>query len=91
MRGFQMMGGVPDVDELTHAEQALARSLAPLESRLQGRSHLLGEFSLADIAYAPSFANLTAGGFDLLRWPSLQTWVSRILTRPAWRQVTEDS
>ncbi|MDP9000417.1 MAG: glutathione S-transferase family protein [Myxococcota bacterium] len=83
-RGFEMMVGVANPEELTSAEQALAGALEPLEHRLSGRGHLLGEFSLADIAFTPSFANLVAAEFDLGRWPRLQSWVSGLLHRPAW-------
>ena len=65
------------------------RALAPLELQLRGRAHLLGEFSLADIAYAPSFANLAAAAWDLSRWPNVRAWTSGVLARPAWLQATQ--
>jgi glutathione S-transferase len=85
-RGFQMMGGVSNADDLRRAREKLAIALEPLEGRLGGRTHLLDEFSLADIAYAPSFANLLVADFDLKPWTNVGAWVTRVLDRPAWRQ-----
>jgi glutathione S-transferase len=86
-RGFQLMGGVADQDELAAAARSLETALAPLEARLAGRRHLLEEFSLADIAYAPSFASLAAAGWSLAAWPNVQTWTAALLARPAWRKA----
>jgi len=86
-RGFRLMGGVPDPAELEKASETLATALAALEAHLQNRAHLLGEFSLADIAYAPSLAILGAAEWQLSRWPNVAAWASRVLARPAWRTV----
>jgi glutathione S-transferase len=70
------------------SEQKIVAALAPVEARLEGRSYLLDDFSLADIAYAPNLANLKAVGFDLARWPRVAAWAAALLARPAWRQAT---
>jgi glutathione S-transferase len=55
-------------------------------AQLSISSRLLDEFSLADIAYAPGFANLLVAEFDLTPSTNIGAWVTRVLDRPAWRQ-----
>jgi glutathione S-transferase len=73
-------------DESGSSEQKIVTALTPLEARLEGRSYLVDDFSLADIAYAPSLANLKAVGFDLP--PRVASWAAAVLARPAWREAT---
>jgi glutathione S-transferase len=74
--------------EFGSSEQKIVAAFGPLEARLDRRDYLLDEFSLADIAYAPSLANLGAVGFDLSRWPNIAAWSAAVLARPAWGQAT---
>jgi glutathione S-transferase len=71
------------------ARKELARWLPVLESALAGREWLEGAFSLADVAYAPHFAMLLEGGYDVSPHPAVRAWLERLLARPAWRKTTE--
>ena len=54
---------------------------------LEQREWLEGQFSLADIAYAPHLAFLVEGGFDFASTPRVRSWLDRLLARPAWQQA----
>ena len=62
-----------------------------LEQALAGRDWLEGEFSLADIAYAPHFAAVAEGddGLDFSPTPNVRAWLERMWARPAWKKATE--
>ena len=62
-----------------------------LEQALAGRDWLEGEFSLADIAYAPHFAALAEGedGLDFSATPNVHAWLQRMWARPAWKKASE--
>jgi glutathione S-transferase len=70
------------------AEKELRRYLTVLEQALAGRDWLEGDFSLADIAYAPHFAAVAEGGFDLGATPNVRAWLERMWARPAWKKAT---
>ena len=59
------------------------RCLDALSSRLDGRSHLLGDFTLVDIA-AASWLLMGAGfGVTLEKHPTVSEWLGRCAERPA--------
>jgi glutathione S-transferase len=78
-----------DASAAAAARQELARFLPVLDSALVGRQWLEGEFSLADIAYAPHFMLIAEGGFDFSPYPQLERWLERLLARPAWKQTVQ--
>ena len=67
----------------------LDRWLPVLEGVLSGRDWLEGEFTLADIAYAPHLWLIVDAGFDLSTYPAVDAWLERMLARPAWRRTAE--
>ena len=71
------------------ARKELARYLPVLDAALASREWLEGDFSLADVAYAPHLALIAEGGFDFSPWPKLRAWLDRLLARPAWRKAAE--
>jgi len=79
----------PDAAAAAAARKELARFLPVLESALDGRDWLEGEFSLADIAYAPHFLLIAGGGFDFSPYPQLTRWLERLFQRPAWKQTVQ--
>jgi len=79
----------PDAAAAAAARAELARFLPVLDAALEGQDWLEGEFSLADIAYAPHFMLIAEGGFDFSPYPRLQRWLERLFARPAWKQTVQ--
>ena len=77
----------------THAQEAdngrkeLARFLPILEGALTNAEWLVGDYSLADIAFAPHLGFLVQYGFDFPGTPRVRAWLERIRARPAWRKA----
>jgi GST-like protein len=62
----------------------LSRYLPVLDAALADREWLEGDFSLADIAYAPHLWMVGDSGYDFSATPHLRAWLDRLLARPAW-------
>jgi glutathione S-transferase len=58
-----------------------------LDTALKEREWLEGEFSLADIAYAPHLWLLSEGGFDFSATPAVSAWLTRLFARRAWQET----
>ena len=65
----------------------LDRLLDSLEARLQGRDHLIGAFSLVDVAVASWLLFGTKLGLPLENHPNVSAWCKRCAERPAFRRV----
>lgn len=87
VQAFWQTKGDPQAAE--SARKELSRYLPVLEATLSDRRWLEGEFSLADVAYAPHLALVAEGGFDFSPYPRLRTWLETMLARPAWRKAAE--
>jgi glutathione S-transferase len=92
VRDFWKTDADPKAVEAAYKE--LGRYLTVLEQALSGRDWLEGEFSLADIAYAPHFAAVVEGeekkdGLGLSATPNVAAWLQRMWARPAWKKATE--
>ena len=74
---------------LETGNKELARYLPVLESALNGKQWLEGEFSLADIAYTPHFMMIEDGGFDFSPYPNVRAWHERLTARQAWKKTYE--
>lgn len=59
------------------------RLLCVMDTRLEDRSFLAGEYSIADIASFPWVASWEKLGADLGPFPNLRTWFEAIAARPA--------
>jgi glutathione S-transferase len=82
--------GVPaDDPSVRQARDAIAAHLDVLETHLRDRTWLVGEYSLADVCYAPVVTVLDRVRLgDLLTGrPALRAWVERLLARPAVRDT----
>lgn len=66
----------------------LARFLPALEAALTHADWLVGDYSLADIAFAPHLGFLVQRGFDFPDTPRVRAWLERIRARPAWEQAS---
>lgn len=83
----------PDRRDLTTVELAEATRIFDVwesELRQSGGPFLLGERSLADLAFVPTVVRLASHTKSLDQWPLLRAWAERLLSRPsvkAWMDV----
>jgi glutathione S-transferase len=87
-RAQKYWGLRPDPVAAENGKKELARFLPVLEAALAGKDWLEGDFSLADIAYAPHLWFLAEAGFDFPGTPAVRAWLERLLARPAWKQAS---
>lgn len=80
-------GQSTDPQEADNGRRELARFLPVLESALTGAEWLVGDYSLADIAFAPHLGFLLEHGFDFSSTPRVRSWLERIRARPAWQRA----
>jgi GST-like protein len=60
-----------------------------LERRLEGRDHLCGAYSIADMACWPWVITYKAQEIDLARFPNVRRWYDALKQRPALRRGYE--
>lgn len=73
------------------AEEAIARHHAELDRRLEGRDHLCGAFSVADIAvFMMLFYGIRLGGPPIDGHPALAAWYDRHARRPVFAAVIDE-
>lgn len=72
-----------DGEAVAGAMSAFSRYLADLEARLDGRSYLAEDYSLADIATWICLTFAQSLGVDLSGSPAVQAWQARMSSRPA--------
>ena len=83
----------PDRRDLTAVELSEAARIFDVwesELRQSGGPFLLGELSLADLAFVPTVVRLTSHVRSLDQWPLLRVWAERLLSRPsvkAWMDM----
>ncbi len=75
-----------DAQEAENGRKELARFLPVLEGALTNADWLVGDYSLADIAFAPHLGFLVPYGFDFPGTPRVRAWLERIRARPAWHK-----
>jgi glutathione S-transferase len=75
-------------EELSEPLEKLGKALSAVESRLDGRDYLAGEFSLADIAHAGAFKRLRdldeGGDVSLSGLPNVSGWMQRVEERESY-------
>ena len=76
-----------DAQEGESGRKELARYLPVLERALEQGDWLAGEYSVADIAFAPHLGFLVQYGFDFPGTPRVRAWLERIRARPAWAKA----
>lgn len=72
------------VDE---ARGEVDRSLKAVSERLAGQEYLVGRFTLAEIALAPTLGAAPMLGIDLARFAGIAEWMKRISERPTWQKI----
>lgn len=80
----------PEDRSKAHAEYSLSqfnRHLGAIETRLQGRDYLLGDFSLVDVAVASVVGFGVMLGVNIEKYPRTATWCKRCIERPALKRA----
>ena len=72
-------------ETLGQAQRLLSKSLAPVETALEGREYLIGGFSAADIMLGHSIFMASRLGRVSDEMPNLKGYVKRIEARPAFQ------
>jgi maleylacetoacetate isomerase len=77
-----------DHERLKRYQTEIQRGLARLEAHLDGKEYLVGEFSLADIAFVPRVLLLPRLGVELdARLRHVPAWIERLRQRPSVKSV----
>jgi len=67
-------------------EQETRRLYGVLDRRLEGRAHVCGDYSIADMACWPWLVTHKAQGIDLAAFPNVARWYDALKERPALRR-----
>jgi glutathione S-transferase len=82
MRELRKPEAEREAEKVDTARQQIARILAMIDGSLSGRSWLVGNFSLADIAFAPRAVILPALGVPIdPEWKNVAAWIQRLNQR----------
>lgn len=86
--------GVPKAQWDRVKIDAAFESIAPLFQRLEealaGQDYLVGDYSLADIAFTPNLSRQIELGVGLPeRYPRIRAWVDRLMQRPNYKSIGE--
>lgn len=80
-------GPQPDEARIGAAGETYAARLTILDRELDGRDYVDGKFSIADIALGNMVAASHVIGFDMSRFPHVESWLERLSQRPAWAKA----
>ena len=87
--GWEKPEAERDQEKLTTSRQQVARMLAVIDGSLAGRNWLVGNFSLADVAFAPRIVILPALGVTVdPEWRNLASWIQRLNQRASVHDLT---
>lgn len=87
---YASMAGTPTDPEVIAAGKAgAARALDVIEKALEGKDYLAGEFSLAEVTYAPYLQYIQDFGMgDIIsERPNVAAWWARVSGRPSWQKA----
>jgi len=77
-----------DAEKLRRYQGELGRVLGRLEGLLEGKPFLVGDFSLADVAFVPRVMILAQMGIELdARLQNVAAWIARLQERPSVRSL----
>lgn len=82
MQELRKPEGERDAERLATARQQVSRMLQVLDGTLAGRSWLVGNFSLADVAFAPRAIILSKLGVEIdPAWKNVAAWIQKLNQR----------
>jgi glutathione S-transferase len=81
--GAALFNRAPDRNALENAHKELARFLPVLDAQLARTPYLAGEFSIADLCYAPAFVALDLAGYDYAALTHVGKWWKEVGARPS--------
>jgi glutathione S-transferase len=86
---FAKPEGERDQNRIQAPHQRVERVLDYLNHELQGNNFLAGEFSVADIGFAPRMLILNEIGIDVLgnNRNNIDAWIKRMMERPSIRNL----
>lgn len=84
-----MAGKAPDAEVVAAGKAGAAKALDVVEQGLVGKDYLAGEFSLAEVTYAPYLQYLQDFGMGdvISERPNIAAWWARVSGRPAWQKA----
>jgi glutathione S-transferase len=89
MRELRKPEAERDQEKLTTSRQQVARMLSVIDGSLAGRNWLVGNFSLADVAFAPRVVILSSLGVALdPEWRNVAGWIQRLNQRASIHDLT---
>jgi glutathione S-transferase len=89
MRELRKPEAERDQEKLATSRQQITRMLAVIDGSLAGRNWLVGNFSLADVGFAPRIVILPALGVALdPEWRNLAGWIQRLNQRASVHDLT---
>jgi glutathione S-transferase len=83
----KLSGGTPDEAAIARGEKALPDPLRIIEQHLANHEWMLGEFSLVDCDYGPTFNVLEKAGFAFNDFPHVKDYLGAIRSRRAWQET----
>jgi len=83
----RLSGGTPDEAAIARGEKALPDPLRVVEQHLASRKWMLGDFSLVDCDYGPTFNVLEKAGFGFKDFPRVKDYLEAIRLRRAWQET----
>ncbi len=84
-----MAGKQPDAEVVAQGVQGAGKALDVVEKELGDKAFIAGEFSLADICYAPYLQYLQDMGLGavITERPKVAAWWGRVSGRPSWQKA----
>jgi glutathione S-transferase len=83
----KLSGGTPDEAAIARGEKALPDPLRIIEQHLANHEWMLGEFSLVDCDYGPTYNVLEKAGFAFNDFPHVKDYLEAIRSRRAWQET----
>jgi len=83
---FKLYAPTPIPYAIERYRREAERLYGVLDRRLEGRAHLCGDYSIADMACWPWVITYKSQGIDLAAFPNVRRWYDALKERPALRR-----